>query len=480
MLLSNIERMRRLALDSMSTSMASHNRGQAEDSPELDYESDIDTSIDFDESTGTATFPSGMRYSVHGLDMGTRDAVIKALGPSSKLTLRGCSPRGQEYVFLVSETIDYHVRAPCGNDPYRSIYDGPSCSCQQDERSIGLQQHPCRHTLWLCDQVLSQMVPLPEDSYTWAIDGYTVEHGNVCDYISDYHLDVLADSLRCDIMTGETLKTRPRRIQTAREILATLSGTPVDQYRPDLTGRNVGKRVVKEGDLEETIFRMLLQNDSLLSYFLESMRNHEPLNPRFRRFRDRADAALEAFDNYIKASDLQKAGISKNPQWCRTTFKNISDQIKSMITQSKRELDECDGRAAANTLLYILDQVVCRNEDHDDVVRTGGGRGGHNEGQSNHSKKINLFNDLIVESEDNFILDVLDKLQVEFVDHLFPDLRRIQRTIANTNVPQSYLDKLTDIISNLRVASSRSGSEPATSSRKRTSEDNDRYPKRVR
>ncbi len=471
-----IERMSRLYLESMSTSSGSQGRRreEEEEEAELASRSDTDTSIDFDETAGIATFPSGMRYSIHNLEPDPKDAVFRALGTPSKLSLRGCSPRGQHYVFLISETMEYHVRAPCGNSPY----DGPSCSCRQDERGVGLQ-YPCRHTLWLCDQILSQLVPLQRDPYTWKIDGYTTEHGNVCDFISDFHLDVLADGLRCNIMAGESSRPRPHRIQTAREILATLSGSPVEQYRPDLTGETVGRGVVKEGDLEETIFRMLLQNDSLLSYFLASMRNHEPLNPRFRRFRDRADAVLDAFDTYVKASDLRRVELSKNPQWCYKTLKDILEQIKSIITYSERELDSFDCRAAANTLVYILDQVVSRNEDHS-LMRSRDDSDSHSEGQRMDTRQINLCNELIVKSTHNFILDILDELQLEFLNHLLPDLSRIERTLANTNAPLSYCNKLRDIISRLHGASSRFESEPTESSRKRTSQDSDRYPKRVR
>ncbi|KAI1757291.1 hypothetical protein F4782DRAFT_537531 [Xylaria castorea] len=459
----------------MSTSRGAQSRRREEDSAESPYESDIDTSIDFDETTGIATLPSGMRYSVHGLDIGTRDTVVKALNTPSKLALHGCSPRGQGYVFLISETIEHHVRVPYGGS---GPYDGPSCSCRQDERTVGLQ-HPCRHTLWLCDQILSQLVPLPRDPYTWRLDGYTTKHGNVCDFIPDFQFDVLADSLRCDIMAGESLKPRPRRIQTVREILATLSGNSIDKYRPDLTGETVGKRVLKEGDLEETIFRMLLENDSLLEYFLDSMRNHESLNPRFRRFRDRADAALEAFDDYTKASDQKRAELSKNLQWCCKTFKDISEQIKSIIMYSERELDDFDRRAAASTLIYILDQVISRNED-DDAIRTRDDSGSHSRGQVNDAGKISLFNELIVESSRNFILDILDELQPEYINHLLPDLSRIEQAIAHTNAPGSYLGKLGGIISRLRGTVSGSGSEPADNSRKRTGQDSGRYPKRVK
>ncbi|KAI0101666.1 hypothetical protein GGR51DRAFT_550967 [Nemania sp. FL0031] len=458
----------------MSTSAGSQSRRREDDSAETTYESDIDTSIDFDERAGIASFPSGTRYSVHDLDPGTKDAIVKALSTPSKLTLRGCSPRGQGYVFLISETIDYHVRAPYGVGPF----EGPSCSCRQDERSVGLQ-HPCRHTLWLCDQILSQLVPLPKEPYTWRIDGYTTKHGNVCDFISDFHFDVLADSLRCDIMTGESLKPRPCRIQTAREILATISGDPVDEYRPDLTGEAIGKKVVKKGDLEETVFRMLLENDSFFSYFLTSMRNDEPLNPKFRRFRDRANAALDAFDSYIKASDSERATISKTPQWCYKTFKDISEQIKSIVVNFDRELDDIDRRAAADALVYILGEVVNRNKDYH-MVQGRGDDDSHGESQFGNETKINLYNELVVDSTHNFILDILEKLSLESIDHLLPELTRIERAVAVTSVSQSYLDKLGGITTRLRNAIPRSGSEPGESSRKRSNQDSDRPPKRIK
>ncbi|KAI1168852.1 hypothetical protein F5B18DRAFT_646630 [Nemania serpens] len=458
----------------MSSSVGPATRRRESDSVESSNESDIDASIDFDETTGIASFPSGTRYSIHGLDAGTKDGVVKALSTSSKLALRGCAARGQGYVFLVSETIDYHVRTPHGSGPY----DGPSCSCRQDETSAGLQ-HPCRHTLWLCDQILSQLVPLPSDPHTWRIDGYTTQHGDVCDFISDFHFDVLADSLRCDIMAGERLKPRPRRIRTAREILATLSGNSVDTYRPDLMGETREKRVVKEGDLEETLFRMLLENDSLLTYFLTSMRKYAPLNPKFRRFRDRADSALDAYDSYIKASDLQRTELSKTPQWCYKTFKDISAQIKAIIIYSEKELDDDDSRAAAATLVYILDQVMSRNEDHD-AVHDKNDSHTHIQGQSNDAGKINLCSELVIESSHNFILDILEMLPPAFVRPLLPDLSRIEQAIVNTNVPRPYLDKFGEIIAYLRGANSRSAFEPAERSRKRTNQDNERYSKRAK
>ncbi|KAI1814468.1 hypothetical protein GGS20DRAFT_585456 [Poronia punctata] len=457
----------------MPAPMSSYSREHEEDSTDSTYQSDvdshIDTNIEFDEASGIATFPSGTRYSVNELDSGTRAAVIQALNTSSKLALRGCAARPQDYVWLISETTEYHVRTPYGGGPYQ----GPSCSCRQDERSVGLQ-HPCRHTLWLCDQILSQLVPLPSDPYTWNVDGFPQDKGDVCNYISDYDFDVLADSLRCDVMAGETRKPRPRRIQTAREILATLSETPVEEYRLDLTGENDSKRVVKEGDLEGTLFRMLLRNDSILSYFLTSMRDHEPLNPRFRHFRDRAATAFKAFDRYIDTPEPERAELRQDPQWCCRTVKDISEQIKSVIIYSERDLDDYDRRAAANTLVYILRQVVGRNKEYDTT------RNGANRGRTSFGATFNLCRQLVIDSNHDFILDILDELPLEFLVHLLPELDGIERMIRHTNIPWPYVKKLSNIIFSLRGHGSRSSSESTEGSRKRVSQDNDRYAKRVR
>ncbi|KAI1190653.1 hypothetical protein F5B17DRAFT_49621 [Nemania serpens] len=437
----------------MWSSVAAAVRGPETNSVESNYQSDINASIDFDERTGIASFPSGMRYSIHDLDAGAKDAVVEALSTSSKIALRGCASRGQGYVFLVSETIDYHVRTPYSAGPYV----GPSCSCRQDERSAGLQ-HPCRHTLWLCDQILSQMVPLSGDPQTWRIDGYTTEHGNVCDFIPDFHFDVLADSLQCDIMVGERLKPRRRRIRTAREILATLSGNSVDTYRPDLMGENGEERAVREGDLEENIFRMLLENDSLLTSFLASMRKYAPLNPEFRRFRDRADAALDAYDSYIKASDLERTELSKTPQWCYRTFRDISTQMRAYIFY--RELDDFDLHAGAATLVYIFDQVLSRNEDHDAVRDRNNLRNGIQD-HPNDAEKINICREIVVESSNVFIIDTLEDMHPACLRHLLPDLRRIEQAMVNTNIPQSYLHSLREIIARVRWENLRYTFEPA-------------------
>ncbi|KAI0394003.1 hypothetical protein F5Y17DRAFT_466509 [Xylariaceae sp. FL0594] len=463
----------------MSSSPDSQSRKPEDDIAENPYESDIDTSIEFDEATGIATFPSGTQYSVNSLDTATREAVINAINTSSKLALRGCTAREQGYVFLISETIDYHVRTPYGG----GLYGGPSCSCKSDEQSAGLQ-HPCRHSLWVCDQIVSQLVPLPSSPYTWNLDGFPQDTGNVCDYIADYHFDVLADSLRCDITAGEALKPRPRRVQTAREILATLSETPVEQYRPDLTGENDGRRVVKEGDLEGTIFRMLLRNDSILSYFLASMRDHEPLNPRFRHFRDRTDTAVNAFDLYVNASDSERGALSKDPHWCYKTIKDVCEQIKSVILYYDRGLDDHDRRAAANTLVYILGQVVSRNAEH---LANRRGDSPWSSSQSGRSKTFNLCR-LLVESNSTFILDILDQAPLkEFLHPLVPELGRIEeaarrQAAGNSNIPwlSAYVEKLGDIVSRQDRPCSRSSTGAAESSRKRMSEEIDRYAKRVR
>ncbi|KAI8632164.1 hypothetical protein F5Y19DRAFT_472186 [Xylariaceae sp. FL1651] len=448
----------------MSTSTGSQSRRREEDSAESAYESDIDSGFDLDEASGIAIFPSGMRYSLHALDIGTREAVIKSISTPSKLALRGCSSRDQDYVFLVSESIEYHVRAGQTGSPYEI----PSCSCQQDERVTGFQ-HPCRHTLWVCDQIASQILPHQSQPYTLHLNGYPSEEGNLCDYIPDYHFDALADGLHCDIKVGESANPSPRRIQTAREILATISETPVEQFRTDLHELEMEKRIIAKKDLEQTIFRMLLRNDSFFSYFLSSMRHYDLLNPRFRRFRDQADTALAAFDKHVMLSFEERRCSLKNFKWCVNTFKHIEQQIKSIILNSERELDDVDRRAAAHTLVYVLDRVLDHHQDHK-----------HKDRDDEPETVINLCDALIVKSDKSYILDVLEEFPAESISHLAPELCRIQEKATNIHIPQSYINKLQRTIYRLRSSSSSPEPEPAQGSRKRSSQDYDRNTKRVK
>ncbi|KAI1493146.1 hypothetical protein F5X96DRAFT_267069 [Biscogniauxia mediterranea] len=451
------ERFSQLSLGSMPPLTRLQSRMQEDE--ETDYDSDTDSGFDVDEESSMVTYPSNMTYSLHALDEHTRSHVINALSTdsTSKIVLRGCQSRGQDFIFELSELVEYTVRTGTANSQYAQ----PSCNCEQYRRG----GPPCRHTLWLCDQITSQMLPYPEESLTLTPDGYSEQLGNACDQIPEFQFDVLADSLQCDLASqGQETIPSPRRVQTVREMLATLNETPVDEYRPDLFDPKKGKRVVKSGDLEQTIFRMLLRNHEFFSYFLSSMRNYDLLNPQFRRFRNRADAALAGLDEYAEHASEQGALGRKDVEWCARNLNDICLQILSAIFSTETRLDEYGMRAAARTLIHILREVVDRNKDIGPP--------------SLPKDRRNLYFRLIGDKDRKFVLKVLENINPSAISHLMAHLVVIEEKILQFGVPPSYINKLRDIMSHVRSQSSSSGF--ATGSRKRTSQGQDRRAKRMK
>ncbi|KAI1329629.1 hypothetical protein F5Y16DRAFT_397277 [Xylariaceae sp. FL0255] len=459
-----IERMSQLSLESMSASTNFQSQGRVEDSGESSYESDGDAGFEYDERSNIAVFPSGIRYSLLELDIGTRESVVKAINASSKFasrfTLRRYQDRNDHYVFLLSESTEHHVRLGKTNGRY--VF--PSCSCQQDGTGGYLEQHPCRHTLWFCDQIAKQILPYQHQPYSLGMAGWTTKEGNLCDDVELYGLDMLATGLNCVSFEN--------RVRTAREILATIGGTSVQELRGDLQDSN---QVIKQGDLEQTVFRMLLHNDALYSYFLSSLRHFERLNPRFRPFRDQVDAALTALDELPRNSLAQD--FHKEFDRCFTRFKHVEQQIMSLRLHSEpdRELDEFDQRAAVYTLIVVL----CRALEYYQ----------NREWRNEHGEIVpfNLCQKLIDESSPHFILDLLGEFDSEILRYFSHDLAKLAAKLVEKRMPQSYIDKLNSIISIVNADTSTSESEAAESSRgnrssnqKRSSQELEHSAKRVK
>ncbi|KAI0164716.1 hypothetical protein GGR57DRAFT_497592 [Xylariaceae sp. FL1272] len=462
-----VERMGQLSLESMSTSSASQPRRREEyyvsSASDSDAESgaDDDSGFDYDKTLDVATFPSGKRYSLRELDINTREAVVRSINTSSKLSLRRCHARDKDtYFFLVAESREYHVRMAA--DP-QSPWFSPSCSCRQEnEDSVGhVPQHPCRHTLWVCDQVAGQMLAHQSDPYTLRLDGYTNEEENLCQYIDDYGFEILAKGLNCELQSDIPSS---RKLSTARDILATLSGASTDQNTDDVQNQT---QVIVEGDLEQTVFRMLVHNNSFYSYVLSAMRHFKHLNARFRLFREHVDATLAKFDGIVKQPSQNSF---TEFILCVKRFRHIEQQILSFLLYSDpdRELDEADQIAAVYTLVYCLERTLQYNEDH--FLSVGG-----------LPVTVNLCDTLINQDKNNYVLDVISKFGNDIVRHSLTDLIRVEEQLRDAKFPRTYHEKFRDILRNARVEDSRSVSEATEGSKKRVSRyERDADAKRVR
>ncbi|KAI1213888.1 uncharacterized protein F4807DRAFT_456432 [Annulohypoxylon truncatum] len=448
------ERFKKLSLEGMPPIT----RLQSQRLPVEDSSSESETEPDFDfDEDGYMTSPSNLRYSLDLLDEETRDNVTRAVEVPPQFVLRGCQAGDQRCLFLITEPVEYTIRTGMEE----SGYGIPSCTCESGEHG----ESPCRHILWLFDQITSQILGVQRDPFTLSQHGSPTELGNPYDAISDFHLDMLADSLHCDVV-GQSPDPNPRRVQETREILASLNEVPIDEYRPDLFDNpRKGKKVIKRGDLEQTIFRMLLRNDDFFQYFLSSMRADEsPHKNRFRSLRHRTDAALAGLRAYAEDPSLQNVARPKDVEWCATHLASVTRQIHAVIHTTDRPLEARELRAAARAAVHALARVVDSDEDV---------------GPSHLPKeKRNLFFRLVGSGDRNFALDVLASIPPQVLGPWIDELADIRDKVAERGAPESYTARLGSLVAHLR--SRWAGPAAPAAGSKRTGQGQDRGAKRVK
>jgi hypothetical protein len=372
------------------------------------------------------TFPSKIRYSIENLDEDTQNRVFKAWNDPSQLVLQQCQAREQFMIFRVSELTEHTIQTGSAH----SKYPHPTCSCEEPS--------PCRHILWLFDQITHQIFDYQGHPLTMNHHGYAdeldtendIEHRG-CPYneIAQFHLDVLAHSLHTNVKpptsTSED-KFNSRRVQEVREILASLHETPIDEYRPDLFEHpREARRVVKKNDLECTVFRMLCQNNEFFHYFRTSTRTSELVNNPFRRLQQRADFVLAQFDAYARNPMPYASPHPNNVLWCAKHLNLIEQHVRSAISDRRRVPKPWEYREAARTLVQILGAAV---ERHQNILT-----------------EMSLYIRLFYRGTHDFVVPILKVIPSYAVKPQVSQIRNILVVMRNLETPVEYTAPLADL-----------------------------------
>lgn len=467
-------RFSQLSLDKMPPTTRLQSRGQQQEGEEeLRSGSEVESEFEDDDPSAVIVSPSKLTYSLNELDEDTRDTVIDTFCDPPQMALKAYASRGQYVVFQVAEMLPCWIQAGAEDSP---LYAVPTCGCGSNER-------PCRHLIWLFDQLSSQMLTNEGQTLTMTREGYAAELGNPFSRISDFHIDMLADGLHCNPSSGPS----PRRIQETREILASLNETPLDEYRPDLVDDSGGgggndndndddnnnkeededTTIIKRRDLEKTIFRMLLHNDDFFSYFLSSMPADELVNNRFRQLEQRVATAFAGLDAYAEDSASASASASassaaaaaaaaapqtsssssrpKNVEWCAAHLALALDQIYATIQHAQTPLSAYEQRAAARAVVRTLEGVV--------------ERAGRDAGSPTLPRaQRDLYFCLVGDRDHDFAMRVLNQLPPATLVPWVGRLGAIEDRILAHGAPPSYVKKLRSLLARVRSSSSTSSS----------------------
>ncbi|CAM1506907.1 Fc.00g065480.m01.CDS01 [Cosmosporella sp. VM-42] len=413
----------------------SSNRPEDESSSESESDSD---SSDFDDETPSKVkSPTRLTYLIDHLPETTRDVVRDTFREPPKIALQKCRLINNTYAFQMTETVTRSVRIRASEDGTSRL----SCSCRDDDK-------PCEHLFWLLDQILQQTLydhdlakPLKMTS-----QGYAEEMGDPFQNIANHHIGILADGIHCQLVTPDSEyddEIDPYRAQESRELLSSIYDTPPEDYRPDIFAHpSTGKKILKRHDLDQSVYRMLLDNHHFFHYFRSLSRPTDPINDIFRKLSQRVDHVLRDLDDYSSSSKSETSVESpRNVSWAATHILGSVQLIKSAIFTRDRPLEPLEAISAARSLIHILDVVASRNTD----AHPGSNR-----------LERNLYLRLIGDRDQDFVIGVLNLIP-EAASQFLHNLEPILDKLGVHGAPASYVEKFRSLLSRLRTSGRGSG-----------------------
>ncbi|KAK0666129.1 hypothetical protein QBC41DRAFT_326411 [Cercophora samala] len=420
-----------------------------------DWEEDEEDDDD-DSDRGVMSSQTGFRYDISRLPQRTQQVVrglyhqISTPGlPQISLELCGIKEEddaegGFFYAFQMQEIVPCSIRIGSKNS---KTYSTPRCECP-DARYRN--QKPCKHLIWLFDRISKQALfdHDHEADLTLTELGYPEQLHDPFEQISRIRLDVLADDLHCDIFDPDNDTAHPTRsrIQEAREMVGILAGVQpeeLDTYRLDL-GTSHFTSPIRRGDLEATLFSLLLSSNSLAEWIRTGLEPSDPTVDPFRRLERRVSRILSELETY--SSSLQNTPATSAPSqkektvegprdvhWAATQIQHCVREIELLVSRGSDPLSAQARASAARSLVRILKAIASRNIDS---------HGGDTPDDRN------LFMRLVGNHDTGFVYSALELLvdQSQFIE----ELEGIMDLLGRHGAPTTYVANMRSLISRMR------------------------------
>ncbi|KAK4164252.1 hypothetical protein QBC43DRAFT_353598 [Cladorrhinum sp. PSN259] len=461
--------MSRLSLDAITAKVYDQNLSQLlpHPSPVMadhdSYPEESEWDQDEDEETNDnnkhiVSSPTGLHYNISQLPHKTQQVVrglfnqtIDQGPPPISLELCGIKEdddgSGIFYAFQMHEVVPCSVRI--GNRK-SNRFSTPKCECP-DARYRNLR--PCKHLIWLFDRISKQTLfdHDPDFELTLTEAGYPEEIRDIYEQISQTRLDVLADGLHCDISEADSdsAPPSPARINEVREMVASLAGVKpweLDGYRPDLNSAYNQNTIVHRGDLEATLFSLLLSSHSLAEWVRSELEPTDPAVDPFRKIHQQVSRIVSELETYSSsllrdesASTIpqqQKRKAAEGPRdvaWAATQIQQCVRKIEKLVSRGSSPLSVPARASAARALVGILKLVVSRNINL-------------HPGETADDR--NLYMRLVGNHDTGFVYSGLDLLvdQSQFIE----ELEGIMDQLGRYGAPTTYVANMRDLIARMR------------------------------
>ncbi|KAK3986713.1 hypothetical protein QBC44DRAFT_296674 [Cladorrhinum sp. PSN332] len=412
---------------------------------------------DEDNNKHVVTSPTGLHYNISQLSHKTRQVVrglfnqTFAQGPP-QISLELCGMKEEDdedsgvfYAFQLHEVVPCSVRIGSWKS---KRFSTPKCECP-DARYRNLR--PCKHLIWLFDRISKQTLfnHDPDSKLTLTEAGYPKELGDIFEQISQARLDVLADGLHCDTSDADsdTVPHSPGRVREAREMVAALAGVKpweLDGYRPDLSTAYNHDTLIRRGDLEATLFSLLLSSHSLAEWVRSELEPFDPAVDPFRNIQQQVSRILSELAAYSSSFEHESASTlrrqhgkdaegPRNVRWAATQIQRCVRKIEKLVSRGSSPLSEHTRASAARALVGILKSVVNQNADSH---------------FGDTADDRNLYMRLVGNHDTGFVYSALDLLvdQSQFIE----ELEGIMDQLGRFGAPITYVSNMRDLIARMR------------------------------
>lgn len=398
---------------------------ESESSTDSDYDVEDD-----DDSPAIIQSPTKLKYLIGHLPETTQAAIRDTFREPPNIALQKCRRISNTYAFQMTELVTHSIRIRATEE----TVDGTAqltCSCRHGPE-------PCRHVLWLLDQISEQTL-YDHDMVTplnMTTGGYPQEMDDPFQNITRCHLDLLADGLHCPSATPYSEYHRQVsdcRVQEAREMLSSLYDISPAEFRPEIfKNPSLRKKILRRRDLDRTVFQMLLDNDHFFHYFRTLFRPMDTVNDPFYKLSQRLDRVLQTHDS--SSCDPSSSQPLRDVPWVASHTIGCVRRIRHGIYSHDRPLHRRESLSAARSLVHILDAVVSRNKDV---------------GNSKNRRDRNLYLRLIGDQESDFIINVLGLIP-EAASQFLHSLDTILDRIAVYGAPATYIARFRSMLARLR------------------------------
>ncbi|KAJ5663950.1 hypothetical protein N7507_004681 [Penicillium longicatenatum] len=404
---------------------------------ESEVESEEGESNDDEASGKTILARSGITYDMKNLDDET--GANASVGLRSQYEVVNCRASDSGYDFQLLDRPQVHVGP-----------DSTTCTCSTFQSR---PQAACQHIFWVLDQLHAYFHPTPSTARaTLSSDGRPQVRPRAEELLNSVRLEIVADRLQWQCLRDEGNghyhgMTRAEKI---RDVLSAFNTKILpEDFRQDLqekepTTKYTAESCVVQGDLEATIFRLAVHDDSVFSSICKAMPSGACAAIYFQKLQDQIRRLLSDFDRYCatgeRPADPSSSGGGVEVGEVVHQLRRAVSRIRSNI--AIRSPHGSDG--AADALVLILENIAARNKDCLDGNNWGRTSfHGEDEDQRNLHHLLIGSDDVELKADDElFLISALEDLNLSSLGSKIDALRNILSKLEVNRAPKAYLVRL--------------------------------------